>query len=129
VQVSENLVDDEEPPSVSIFRMGTGEVVPHEVQVQAPVDTNNQDPSSSTRVEPPSSQANQDESLVHGDIMDGALIKGENKMMKLKTKLHKLKMMMMDLFNVNLKHHTQEYIKWFEGIIPWTTSLEASKEG
>jgi transposase InsO family protein len=27
-QVSENLVDDEEPPSVSIFRMGTGEVMP-----------------------------------------------------------------------------------------------------
>jgi hypothetical protein len=47
--------------------MGTGEVMPREVQVQAPVDTNNQDSSSSTRVEPPSSQANQDESLVHGD--------------------------------------------------------------
>jgi hypothetical protein len=27
--------------------------------------------------------------------MDGALIKGENKVMKLKEKLHKLKMMMM----------------------------------
>jgi hypothetical protein len=66
-QVSENLVDDEEPPSVSIFRMGTGEVMPREVQVQAPVDSNNQDPSSSTRVEAPSSQANQDESQVHGD--------------------------------------------------------------
>jgi hypothetical protein len=38
-------------------------------------------------------------------------------------------MMMMDQFNVNLKHHTQEYIKWFKGIIPWTTFLEASKEG
>jgi hypothetical protein len=46
--------------------MGTGEVMPREIQVQAPVDTNNQDPSSSTRVEPPNSQANQDESLVHG---------------------------------------------------------------
>jgi hypothetical protein len=40
-QVSENLVDDEEPPSVSIFRMGTSEVMPCEVQVQAPVDTSN----------------------------------------------------------------------------------------
>jgi hypothetical protein len=30
-KVSENLVDDEEPPSVSIFRMGTGEVMPREV--------------------------------------------------------------------------------------------------
>jgi hypothetical protein len=62
-------------------------------------------------------------------IMDGALIKGENKVMKLKTKVHKLKMMMMDLFNVNLRHLTQEYIKWFKEIIPWTTFLEASKEG
>jgi hypothetical protein len=46
-QVSENLVDDEEPISVSIFRMGTDEVMPREVQVQAPVDTSNQDPPSS----------------------------------------------------------------------------------
>jgi hypothetical protein len=62
-------------------------------------------------------------------IMDGALIKGENKVMELKTKVHKLKTMMMDLFNVNLRHLTQEYIKWFKEIIPWTTFLEASKEG
>jgi hypothetical protein len=66
-QVSENLVDDEEPPSVSIFRMGTGEVMPREVQVQALVDTNNQGLSSSTRVEPPSSQVHKEESQVHGD--------------------------------------------------------------
>jgi hypothetical protein len=66
-KVSENLVDDEEPPSVSIFRMGSDEVMPHEVQVQTPVDTSTQDPSSSTRVEPPSSQVHQDESQVHGD--------------------------------------------------------------
>jgi hypothetical protein len=51
-------------------------------------------------------------------IMDGALIKGENKVVKPKKKLHKLKMMMMDQFNVNLKHHVQEYIKWFNRIIP-----------
>jgi hypothetical protein len=51
-------------------------------------------------------------------IMDGTLIKGENKVVKPKKKLHKLKMMVMDQFNVNLKHHTQEYIKWFNGIIP-----------
>jgi hypothetical protein len=62
-------------------------------------------------------------------IMDGDLIKGENKVVKPKKKLHKLKMMMMDQFNVNLKHHTQEYIKWFNEIIPWTTYLEAFKEG
>jgi hypothetical protein len=59
-QVSENLVDDEEPPSVSIFRMGTGEVMPREVQVQAPVDISNQDPSSSTIVELPSSPVHQE---------------------------------------------------------------------
>jgi hypothetical protein len=41
--------------------------MPREVQVQAPVDTNNQDPTSSTRVEPPSSQVHQDESQVHCD--------------------------------------------------------------
>jgi hypothetical protein len=66
-QVSENLVDDEEPPSVSIFRMGTGEVMPREVHVQAPVDTSNQHPSLTTRVEPPSSQGHQEKSQVHGD--------------------------------------------------------------
>jgi hypothetical protein len=63
-------------------------------------------------------------------IMDGALINGENKVVKLKEKLHKLKMMMMmDLFNVNLKHHTQDYIKWFNGIIPLATYLGVFKEG
>jgi hypothetical protein len=66
-KVSENLVDDEESPSVSIFRMGIGEVMPREVQVQTPVDTSTQNPPSSTRVEPPSSQVHQDESQVHDD--------------------------------------------------------------
>jgi hypothetical protein len=66
-QVNENLVDDEEPSSVSIFRMGTGEAMPREAQVQAPGETSNQDPPSSTRVEPPSSQVHQEESQVHGD--------------------------------------------------------------
>jgi hypothetical protein len=47
--------------------MGTGEVMPREVQVQPPVDTSNQDSPSSTRVEPPSSQVHQEESQVHGD--------------------------------------------------------------
>jgi hypothetical protein len=76
-KVSENLVHDEEPPSVSIFRMGTGEVMPREVQVQALVDTSNQDPSSSTRVEPPSSQVHQDESQVHGDDHGRGFDQGE----------------------------------------------------
>jgi hypothetical protein len=48
---------------------------------------------------------------------------------KLKKKLHKLKMMMLDPFNVNLKHQTQEYIKWFNRIIPLTTYLGVFKEG
>jgi hypothetical protein len=61
-------------------------------------------------------------------IMDGALIKEENKVVKLKKMLHKLKMLMMDQFNVNLKHNTQEYIKWFNRIIPSTTYLGVSKE-
>jgi hypothetical protein len=87
-QVSENLVDDEEPPSVSIFRMGTGEVMPREVWVQDPVDKSNQDPPSSTRVEPPSSQVHQEESQVHGDDHGQGLIKGENKVVKPKKKRH-----------------------------------------
>jgi hypothetical protein len=62
-------------------------------------------------------------------IMDGALIKGENKVVKPKKKLHKLKMMMLDQFNVNLKHHTQEYIKWFNGIIRRQHTWEHSKRG
>jgi hypothetical protein len=66
-QVSENLVDDGECPSVSIFRMGTGEVMPREVQAQVPVDTSNHNPPSSTRVEASSSQDSQEESQVHGD--------------------------------------------------------------
>jgi hypothetical protein len=48
--------------------MGIGEVMPREVQVQALIDTSNQDPSSSsTRVEPPSSQVHGEESQVQGD--------------------------------------------------------------
>jgi hypothetical protein len=49
--------------------------------------------------------------------------------MKLKEIPHKLKMMMMDPSNVNLKNHTQGYIKWFNEIIPLTTFLGVFKEG
>jgi hypothetical protein len=52
--VAKNLVDEEKPPSISIMRMGLGEVRPREVQAQTPV-------------EPPSSQQPQDQSQVHGD--------------------------------------------------------------
>jgi hypothetical protein len=61
-QVDKNLVDEEELPSLSIMRMGLGEVRPREVQAQTPVEERNNDPSSSTRVEPPSSQQPQDQS-------------------------------------------------------------------
>jgi hypothetical protein len=44
-------------------------------------------------------------------IMDGALINEENKVVNLNKIHHKLKMMMLDQFNINLKHHIQEYIK------------------
>jgi hypothetical protein len=62
-------------------------------------------------------------------IMDGALIKGKNKAVKLMKKLNKLKTMMMDPFNFNLKHDTQEYIKWFNGTIPSTHPWEYPKRG
>jgi hypothetical protein len=41
--------------------------MPREVQAQVPVDTSNNDPPSSTRVEASSSQVSQEESQVHGD--------------------------------------------------------------
>ena len=39
-QVDMNLVDDEEPPNLSIMRMGLSEVRPREVNTQAPVEEN-----------------------------------------------------------------------------------------
>ena len=55
-QVDKNIVDMEEPPDVSIMRMGLGEVWPCESSTQTPIEESNKDqPSSSTRVEPPSS--------------------------------------------------------------------------
>ena len=69
-QVDMNLVDDEEPPNLSIMRMGLGEVKPREERSQATVEAKNDDPSSSSRVEPPSSQVPQDQSHTHGDDHD-----------------------------------------------------------
>jgi hypothetical protein len=66
-QVDKNLVDEEETPSLSIIRMGLGEVRPREVKAQTPVEERNNDPSSSRRIEPLSSQQPQDQSQVHGD--------------------------------------------------------------
>jgi hypothetical protein len=59
-QVDKNLVDEEKAPSLSMMRMGLGEVKHHEVQAQTSVEQRNNDPSSSTRVEPPNSQQPQD---------------------------------------------------------------------
>ena len=61
-QVDMNLVDDEEPPNLSIMMMGFGEVRPREERTYATVEARNDDPSSSTRVEPSSSQVPQDQS-------------------------------------------------------------------
>jgi len=66
-QVNKSFVDQEEPPNVSIMRMGLGEVRPREVEDQAPVEDNNNQPPSSTRVEPPSSRHPQDQSQDKGD--------------------------------------------------------------
>ena len=54
-QIDMNLVDDEEPSNLSIMRMGIGEVRPREEKGNATVEARNNDPSSSTRVEPSSS--------------------------------------------------------------------------
>jgi hypothetical protein len=94
-KIDKNLVDEEEPLSQSIMRMGLGEVRPHEVEAQASVQENNNDLSLSTRVEPPSSQQPQVQNQVHG------IDQGENKVEKLKKMLHKLKIMCMDLFNLH----------------------------
>jgi len=70
-QVDKNLVDMEEPPSVSIMRMGLGEVRPRESSTQAPIEQSNKNqPSSSTRVEPSSSHVPQDQSQTLGDDQD-----------------------------------------------------------
>ena len=61
----------EEPPSISIMRIGLGEVRPCESSTQAPIEQSNKNqPSSSTRVEPPSSQVPQDHSQALGDDQD-----------------------------------------------------------
>ena len=79
-QVDKNLVDMEEPPSVSIMRMGLGEVRPRESSIKAPIEESNKEqPSSSTRVEPPSSQVPQDHSQALGDDQDQGNDQGELK--------------------------------------------------
>ena len=75
-QVVTNLVDDEEPPNLSIMRMGLDEVKPREEGDHATVEARNDNPSSSTRVEPSSSQVPQDQSYAHGDDHDHGMDKG-----------------------------------------------------
>jgi hypothetical protein len=117
-QVSQNLVDDEEPPSVSIFRMGTGEVMPLEVQVQAPVDTSNQDPPSSTRVELPSSQAHQEESQVHGDDHGWGFDQGGEQGGEAQEESPRVEDDDDGPIQRQSQSPRQECIKWFNGIIP-----------
>ena len=125
-----NLVDDEEPPSISIMRMSLGEVKPREEGDHAMVEARNKDPSSSTSVEPSSSQVPQDQGHAHGDNHDHGMDQGEHKVKKLKKKHLKIKMMMMvNLFNLNTKCLIQEFIKVFNGIIPLTTSLGVFEKG
>jgi hypothetical protein len=57
------------------------------------------------------------------------LIKGENKVEKLKEMHHKLKMMMVDPSNPNHKCLIREFIKVFNGIFLLTAFLEVYKEG
>jgi hypothetical protein len=64
--------------------MGLGEVRPHEVEAQAPVEERNNDSSSLTRVEPPSSQQPQDQCQDHGDDQVHGIDQGGNKVEKLK---------------------------------------------
>ena len=71
-----NLVDDEEPPSISIMRMSLGEVKPREEERHATVEARNEDPSSSTRVEPSSFQVPQDQSHAHSDDHDHSMDQG-----------------------------------------------------
>ena len=75
-QVDMNLVDDEEHPNLSIMRMGLGEVRPREERSNATVEARNDDLSSSTRVEPSSSQVPQDQSQDHGDDHDHGMCGG-----------------------------------------------------
>ena len=65
-----NLLDDEESPNLAIMRMGFGEVKPREKENNATIEVRNDDPSSSTRVEPSSSQVPQDQGHDHGDDQD-----------------------------------------------------------
>ena len=74
-QVDMNLVDNEEP-SISIMRMSLGEVKPREEGDHATVEARNEDPSSSTSVEPSSSQVPQDQGQAHGDNHDHDMDQG-----------------------------------------------------
>jgi hypothetical protein len=109
--------------------MGTGEVMPHEVQAQVLVDTSNQDPPSTTRVEPPSSQANQEESRVHGDDHERGFDQGGEQGGEAQEEAPQVEDDDDDgPIQRQSQAHTQEYIKWFNEIIPVKTFLAASKE-
>jgi hypothetical protein len=76
-QVDKNLIDEEEPPSLSIMMIDLGEVRPCEVEARTPVEERNNDPSSSIRVQPSSSQQPQNQSQAHGDDQVHGIDQGE----------------------------------------------------
>jgi hypothetical protein len=103
--------------------------MPHEVQVQSPIDTRNPDPLSPTRVEPPSSQVHQDESQVHGDDHGRSFDQGGAQGGEAREEESQIENDDDGPINVNLKHHIEDFIKWFNGFTLLTTSLGLSKEG
>jgi hypothetical protein len=143
-QVENDLVGNEEPPNQSILKMGLGEVRPHEDQeeeqaeTQAPNVYPNLNSSSSTRVKPPRSSQDQDQT--HGDDhdrgndqggasgeeaqVDGSHDEGDDDEMVLM-----MRAMMMSLFNANQYSLTQEFIKVFNGIILLIISMGVFEEG
>jgi hypothetical protein len=122
-RVDKNLIDEEEPPSLSIMRMSLGEVRPHEVQAQTSIEGRNNDPSSSTRVEPPSSQQPQDQSQVYGDDQVHDIDQGGEQGEETQVDAPQVEDDDDGPIQPNHKCLIQEFIKVFNGIILLTTSL------
>jgi len=101
-QVNPNLVEEEEPPFEANKKMAIGEVRPREAQAQE-----QDEPLSSTRVEPPSIPLDQDQGQAHGDDHTHEQDKRFMKMVKFMSLKVKTMMVMMEMmrnqFNDNLK--------------------------
>ena len=124
-----NLVDDEEPPNLSIMRMGFGEVRPRKERRNATVEARNEDPSSSTRVEPSSSQVPQDQSHDHGDDNDHGMDQGGAQGEEAQDEAAQVERDDdCELIQPQRKCLIQECIKVYNGIIPMTIFLGVSEE-